>query len=419
MIPFRIVKLEWLRMQYRPPQRLIRMGRFRYPASLFLPSRRSCPPKSLVSADDLVEQCSSVRAVRVDDCPALQAMQYRTLGVCDQQLLEVCEIPETRAFCLEAEGARSVGRNCALISPDGRAVRETGYHLDADEVAQSMRLGRFHPRYTKYRWEGDLTFRRWLPPLQTFNGSVAALNRCMSANYYHWHVDVLVRLMILRRAGISADAYVLDNISGFHRETLNALGISGDKLIPAHDGLHLKPDRLIGCWETDWQAVRDVGMQLTKAFGCEAVRGDRRIFISRQRAKTRRLVNEEALLAALKRHRFERHFLEDYSVAEQVRLFREAEVIVGMHGAGLTNTIYCHPDTAVIELMPEGRSNHMLYPALSQKLGLSHWVVFAPRVGLRKFVAAPIPDVLRSVDEATSIRATSIRATSPTWKRSA
>jgi hypothetical protein len=76
------------------------------------------------------------------------------------------------------------------------------------------------------------------------------------------------------------------------------------------------------------------------------------------------------------------------SVAEQADLFQAARVVVGVSGAGLTNTIYCEKGTVVLELLPArenignglsdqfpSRSGYTYYWQLSQALQLQHWVL--------------------------------------------
>ena len=53
---------------------------------------------------------------------------------------------------------------------------------------------------------------------------------------------------------------------------------------------------------------------------------------------------------------FEIYFLEDLSFAYQVRLFGEARSVIGLHGAGLANTVFCKAGTTVIELAPRSRA---------------------------------------------------------------
>lgn len=37
---------------------------------------------------------------------------------------------------------------------------------------------------------------------------------------------------------------------------------------------------------------------------------------------------------------------------EQIDLFKQAELVVAVHGAGLTNTVFSEPRTEVIEILP-------------------------------------------------------------------
>lgn len=65
-----------------------------------------------------------------------------------------------------------------------------------------------------------------------------------------------------------------------------------------------------------------------------------RIFISRSKARSRKLLNEKELLDALEPYGFKKYFIEDMSIEEQIDLFYDAEYVIGTHGAGLTNIIF-------------------------------------------------------------------------------
>ena len=77
----------------------------------------------------------------------------------------------------------------------------------------------------------------------------------------------------------------------------------------------------------------------------------RKLFLSRELAKNRRLVNEADVLAALPAG-FERVATESMGVREQAVLFSKAAVIVAPHGAGLTNLLFARPGALVVELVP-------------------------------------------------------------------
>ncbi len=61
----------------------------------------------------------------------------------------------------------------------------------------------------------------------------------------------------------------------------------------------------------------------------------------------------------------------------QAKLFNDATVVIGMHGAGLTNTIYMNKDTFVVELIPFFDSRHApitgIFPRLSALLNHHHY----------------------------------------------
>ncbi|HEY8614496.1 MAG TPA: glycosyltransferase family 61 protein, partial [Roseomonas sp.] len=116
-------------------------------------------------------------------------------------------------------------------------------------------------------------------------------------------------------------------------------------------------------WETPLCARRiylSSAPMLTHDAALRAVRsavGDRRearrrIYIHRRGEKSwfRKLLNESKALEILAARGFESLALEDFTLPEQVALFREAECIAGVYGGGLFNTIFCEPGTRLLSL---------------------------------------------------------------------
>ena len=74
-----------------------------------------------------------------------------------------------------------------------------------------------------------------------------------------------------------------------------------------------------------------------------------RIYISRNQASRRRIVNEEEVVNLLKKIGFQIITFESTSIREQALYLANAQIVVGPHGAGLTNILFCNPGTKIIE----------------------------------------------------------------------
>lgn len=80
-----------------------------------------------------------------------------------------------------------------------------------------------------------------------------------------------------------------------------------------------------------------------------------RIFVSRKRiGRIRCIINEEELLEIITKYGFSRYYLEDLAFEKQIELFYDAEMVIGIHGAGLTNLIFSS-NCKVLELFPTNK----------------------------------------------------------------
>ena len=107
----------------------------------------------------------------------------------------------------------------------------------------------------------------------------------------------------------------------------------------------------------------------------------RGIYVSRAIAPRRRLANEPELIDALDSIGIESVRLESLNVQEQAAVFSEAKLVLGVHGAGLTNTIFCSPDTPVIEILPEQPVFASAFAAMTSILELPYGYLVASPMG--------------------------------------
>jgi capsular polysaccharide biosynthesis protein len=94
--------------------------------------------------------------------------------------------------------------------------------------------------------------------------------------------------------------------------------------------------------------------------------GTRRIYVSRADAADRRILNESELMSVLNKYGFERIVPGSLSFEEQVQTFADAEIILGPHGAGLTNIIFAD-ETTLVELF--GSYQNACFFTLAQGVG--------------------------------------------------
>lgn len=199
------------------------------------------------------------------------------------------------------------------------------------------------------------------------DGKVAFLSLQAGFYYYHWMVEVLPRLELLRCAGLSWDSidlFVFNDIRHpFQIETLKLCGIPPEKIITSQTQPHIQARRLL---------VPSLPANLPKWLGnyldgppqwaCEFLRRQfldnsssganlpDRLYLNRRKALHRRVVNEDEVIEFLARFGFENIELESLSVREQAMMLARAKVIVAPHGGGLTNLVFCEPGTKVIEI---------------------------------------------------------------------
>lgn len=107
----------------------------------------------------------------------------------------------------------------------------------------------------------------------------------------------------------------------------------------------------------------------------EAARMDlpRKVFLSRR--NTRAPVNEDAVMDWLRPRGFVKVYPEDLSPGEQIALFRQAEQMVAVHGAGLAPLLYAQPGGRLQHLVEVLHAGHMtdVYRVMCQQIGVS-WI---------------------------------------------
>jgi len=257
-------------------------------------------------------------------------------------------------------GCRVIGREGTVISSDNRVFAEFTY-VDAEGGIDP------HPIFQ----------RRRFPPAQYLPGTYATITYPSSFAYYHWIAESLPRLKLLEPFLSALDGlFIPDDIEPQMTESLLAFGLQPEQLIPLSMASHYCPQVLMvpeycaGLNIPEW-APQYLKQRLAPS--TEFSSSARRLYISRQDAGKRRVINEGELLPILERYGFEVICLRSLSFVEQVKLFSEAEIVVGPHGAGLANLMFCSAGVKVLELVPSPDMPPFLFYSITTAVDGDYW----------------------------------------------
>ncbi|AMB47542.1 glycosyltransferase family 61 protein [Methylobacterium sp. AMS5] len=261
-------------------------------------------------------------------------------------------------------------------------------------------------------------------------GLVFLLNSAGSFNYGHWLIDDLPRLHALAllrkrhpRVPITValvsyfphiDAARRRSIQLLLRHRVSIRFLDRDKTYRFARLHHATPCSLPSTGKSP-HALRYLTGQMRARtrlprglFALRTLTGrGRRLFVDRHPGRGRGLANRDAVLGLLRGLGFQAFDPELTSVRQQVVRFSAAEIVVGIAGAGMANTVFCRPGTPVIHLVPEGWEDRF-YGEIATACGQDYAAVFGPRIPsdapeyLRDFAIDPEP--LREALAAAGLR---------------
>ena len=233
-------------------------------------------------------------------------------------------------------------------------------------------------------------------------------------HYYHCFAnDILPILYFLRRHG--SDIGRISIISrvdypSFVRNTLEAIAskfpfveiayLSSKEALAGVTGLY----QLRAAAAAEWMPVFSEDAEFIRGmlaahYGLKPERAGRRkrIFVSRKGARLRQLKNENELISALASNGYDVLIPDSSNHPVQIETFMQAEVIIAVHGAALTNLLFCNAGTKVVELFA---SDHVRsdYLWVSSQLGLRYRPVKGSKSDYLQGFSVEINDVLRAVD---------------------
>lgn len=219
-----------------------------------------------------------------------------------------------------------------------------------------------------------------------------------STNYFHWVTETLPRIRALHNyeeeTNRKLPLLVEQDPPEWKVDYLSLIGL-GERITPVPSqsitvgNLISTPHRYrrrpingsnLGFTSNDYRrenpfipSTRDLNWvreRYQDAISAESWSDNNNIFISREDADRRHIVNRDEFLDGVSQLGFEKYTLADMSVSEQINLFANADCVVGTHGAGLANTIFSN-DIQIFEIIPSDFYWHDFY-CMSEQLGFDY-----------------------------------------------
>ena len=263
-------------------------------------------------------------------------------------------------------------------------IQDTAVILDnkiIDEPSFQLRKGSGNYIFNS-NVRDNIVFTKGTPRrLKNLNGSVLSLltGGAGNNNYWHWIFDVLPRFGLCEKSINlnQIDYFLLPSLlKRFQKETLDCLNIPDHKRISSEKFRHIKAKEIIitdhpvmisGNATKDIQNMPEwINLWLRNNFLNQNMKTGKRaknkIYIDRNEINPKNLpqrtiINEDEVKEYLVKNNFIVIKLHETNFKNQVNLFYNAECIIGLHGGGFGNIVFCEPKTKIIELKNKSSAN--------------------------------------------------------------
>jgi hypothetical protein len=275
-----------------------------------------------------------------------------------------------------------------LVGPDAVAVSADNRYILEESVGSIPRLIRGLLR----------CFRNRTLPRQSHDTADQTIECGLSlagpwsGGYYHWFSDYLTRLQGLQRyidlIGHEPTLIIPSDPPEWMIRSLELAGFGHLARIEwAHDRIHIN-NYVVSSLRKEFpienatpipsvRAHRWLANQIKGPIQLDGTQTN--IYISREKARERHVVNEAQVMELLDQRGFRKYVLEEVPFDEQVKLFSGADIVIAPHGAGLVNTIFCD-DVTIVELF--GQYQNACYFTLAQGLGFKYCALICESQGM-------------------------------------
>mgnify|MGYP002777179442 CR=1 FL=1 len=195
----------------------------------------------------------------------------------------------------------------------------------------------------------------WRSPRKA--GTAVLLGLPYIKNYFHWLVEILPRIQLVENdPAYDGVPWILPaQVPRYVREIISAAGYD-DRVEYLASGTY-QFEHLILPTTMSYGAgpnhPKELAWLRQKFLPQPMPQATRRIWVSRRDAQSRFLLDEDAILQRLASLGFELVCPGELDFAAKVKVFSEAQMIVGPHGASLTHVVFAPDNAGLVEIFPQ------------------------------------------------------------------
>lgn len=207
-------------------------------------------------------------------------------------------------------------------------------------------------------------------------------------NYWHWLFDLLPKVEILsnNKKINHFDYYYIPKPNKYIIDTLKIYGIKENQLINSQKYKHIQAKKIFfleniylkkGSFQKQFE---NIPLIIIKTMRNKFLKyknkkfNFKKIFIDRSDSKFRhyQFYNNSEIIKNLKKNNFGIYKLSTLNIFDQVSLFNSSRLVLGLHGAGFANIIFCKKNTRIYEILRKNEVKRNAIKTISNLSSLKH-----------------------------------------------